>query len=88
MHKNNVFSKQVLVEGDALVRQCMSEETLSNIIALSKSVKRISKVNIGYLKVLEDKKRIFILNAFFHRDLLLNVNHLNANCFKETSPSN
>ena len=35
MHKNNVFSEEVLVEGDALVRQCASEETLSNIMTLS-----------------------------------------------------
>ena len=29
MHKNNVFSEQLLVEGNALVRQYTSDETLS-----------------------------------------------------------
>ena len=35
MHKNIVFSEQVLLEGDALVRQYASEETLHNIMVLS-----------------------------------------------------
>ena len=34
MHKNNVFSEEVLVEDDALVRQCASEETLPKFFKL------------------------------------------------------
>jgi hypothetical protein len=40
MHRNNVFSEQLLVEGDALVRQYAGEETLKNIMALSEKRSR------------------------------------------------
>ena len=42
MHKNNVFSEEVLVEGDALVRQCASEETLEYNDFVRKTKRRSS----------------------------------------------
>jgi hypothetical protein len=49
MHKNNVFCEQVLVEGDALVCQYASEETLSNIMALPEKQSQREEVSIACL---------------------------------------
>jgi hypothetical protein len=64
MHRNNVFSEQVLVEGDALVRQYPGEETLTNIMALSEKRSRREDLEaskhclLKYLKILS--KEIYI----------------------------
>jgi hypothetical protein len=46
-----------LVEGDALVRQYASEETLSNIMALSEKRNRREEVNIACLNTCRYKQR-------------------------------